>query len=242
MDIRVELAEIEKALERQPGVAESAVIQREDVPGEKRLVAYVAREQSSEVELWPSSPSSGGDPYYDDVLYTAMSRDASRHKAYRGAFEKTVRGKVVVDIGTGRDALLARMCIEAGARKVYAIEMLEKWAGHAESLVTQLGLSDKIIVIHGRSQDVQLPEKVDVCVSENVGHIGGAEGCDVIFTDARRLLKPESAIIPSRAKRRSRRYRCRRSFCGIRALRNWARTMPNTHGRARVTSMTSAFA
>jgi len=195
---RVELGEIEKALERQPGVAECAVITREDTPGDNRLVAYVAREQDGDVALWPSSPTSGGDPFYDDVLYTAMSRDESRHEAYRRAFQKTVRDKVVLEIGTGRDALLARMCVEAGARKVYAIEMLEKPARQAAALVEQLGLAEKIVVIHGRSQDVTLPEKADVCVSENVGHIGGAEGCDVIFTDALRLLKKDAIIIPGR--------------------------------------------
>jgi hypothetical protein len=48
---RIEPGEIETALKRQSEVLDSAVIVREDTPGEKRLVAYVVRQQSALVEL-----------------------------------------------------------------------------------------------------------------------------------------------------------------------------------------------
>ncbi|NOK38903.1 amino acid adenylation domain-containing protein, partial [Corallococcus exercitus] len=46
--LRIELGEIEAALEQHPGVRQAVVVAREDVAGDKRLVAYVVRSSGSE--------------------------------------------------------------------------------------------------------------------------------------------------------------------------------------------------
>ena len=110
-----------------------------------------------------------------------------------------MKGKTVVDIGTGADAILSRFCVEAGAVRVYAIERLEASYRQARELVERLGLDDRIIVIHGDATDSRLPEPVDVCVSELLGMIGSSEGVATILNDARRFLKPDGVMIPRRS-------------------------------------------
>ncbi|MFF4422369.1 amino acid adenylation domain-containing protein [Streptomyces sp. NPDC001549] len=50
---RIELGEIETALGRLPGVGRAAVVVREDVPGERRLVGYVVREAGADAASDP---------------------------------------------------------------------------------------------------------------------------------------------------------------------------------------------
>ncbi len=52
---RIELGEIENALRHQPGVLDSAVVVREEIGGDKRLVAYVVREPNAPLG-WDQAP------------------------------------------------------------------------------------------------------------------------------------------------------------------------------------------
>src|SRR5262249_1926488 len=115
---------------------------------------------------------------------------------------KSVRDKVCLVIGTGPDAILARLCIENGARKVYAVELLEESYRKACEVVRSMGLEDRVCLILGDALKVQLPEPVDVCVSEIVGSIGGAEGAARILNDARRFLAPGGTMIPESSETR----------------------------------------
>jgi amino acid adenylation domain-containing protein len=192
---RIELGEIETALSKHPLVEDCAVTVQPDAQGGARIATFVVpREQ--DVEFWPSV---GEYFIYDELLYFAMTTDERRNNAYRQAIAQAVRNKTVVDIGTGGDAIQARFCIEAGARRVYAIEMLDTAFDQAKALIKRLGLEDKIILIHGDSTQVTLPEKVDVCVSELIGTIGSSEGAIALLNDARRFLNGSGVTIPYRS-------------------------------------------
>jgi amino acid adenylation domain-containing protein len=192
---RVELGEIESVLNAHPGVQEAIVVHRNEDLHQQGLSAYLVPKQQQQVQWWPSV---GEYPLYDELLYTSMTTDALRNDAYRQAIERVVAGKVVVDIGTGKDALLARLCIAAGAKKVYAIETNRTAFEQAIATIDRLGLQAQIIPLYGYSTEIELPEQVDVCVSEIIGTIGSSEGVAPLLNDARRWLKPDGVMIPHR--------------------------------------------
>ena len=149
---RLELGEIESLLRTHPGVSAAAAAIRADEAGNEKLVAYVvpgagARSPPANLpEFWPSL---GGYQVYDDFLYDLMSADTVRNAAFRAAFARHARDRVVLDLGTGPHALLARLAAEAGARRVYAVEMLPGVADKARAAVAAAGLADRITVIAG---------------------------------------------------------------------------------------------
>jgi hypothetical protein len=128
-----------------------------------------------------------------------MSSDGRRNASYRAAIADMVCDKVALEVGTGPEALLARFCAEAGARKVYAVERLHESYVKARATVESLGLADRITVLHGDATTVAPPEKADICVSEIVGAIGGSEGAAVVLNGVRRLLVDAPQSIPRRA-------------------------------------------
>jgi predicted RNA methylase/acyl carrier protein len=196
---RVELGEIEALLRTHPGVSAAAAAIRADESGNEKLVAYVVpgggASPPREPEFWPSL---GGYQIYDDFLYDLMSADAVRNAAFRSAFERHARDRVVLDLGTGPHALLARLAAEAGARRVYAVEILADVAEKARAAVAAAGLGDRITVIHADAASIRLPEPADVCTQGIIGNIGSADGIAAIWNRVRSQLSPACIPVPAR--------------------------------------------
>ncbi len=124
--------------------------------------------------------------------------DEVRVAAFRRAIHEVVKpGDVVGDLGAGT-GILSLLACQAGAARVYALEsggMIEV----ARSLAQANGFQDRVTFIPGHSLHVDLPEKVDVVVADQIGRFGFEAGVVDFFTDARRrFLKPNGTLIPSR--------------------------------------------
>lgn len=99
-------------------------------------------------------------------IYMPMINDTGRNVYYKRAIEAAVPGKVVCDIGTGT-GLLSILAAKAGATKVYSVEMDPGRADFAKKIINQIGLSDKIEVVHKNFFDTDI--RADIFISETIG-------------------------------------------------------------------------
>ncbi len=124
--------------------------------------------------------------------------DDARISAYREAIREVVHpGDVVLDLGAGT-GILGLLACQSGAKRVYSIDeggMIEL----AREICRANGFADRVEFIRGLSTRVELPERVDVVVADQIGRFGFEAGLLDYFTDARkRFLKPGGVTIPSR--------------------------------------------
>ncbi len=127
-----------------------------------------------------------------------MLRDRIRNEAFQRAIQQVVKpGDVVLDIGAGT-GILSIFAAAAGARRVFAVERTEV-ASIARTMIARNGYADRIEVLEQDVEDVVLPEKVDVIVSEWMGGFGVDENMLAPQVIARqRWLKPGGKMIPAR--------------------------------------------
>lgn len=127
-----------------------------------------------------------------------MMQDYWRTATYQRAVLSNVedfRGKVILDVGAG-SGILSFFAAQAGAARVYGIEA-SSIAKHAESLVYANRLQQLIKLVPGKVEEVSIPEKVDLIISEPMGYMLYNERMLESYLHAKKFLKPGGKMFPS---------------------------------------------
>lgn len=124
--------------------------------------------------------------------------DRNRLAAFEAAVASVVRpGQVVLDLASGT-GIMGLLACRAGAGLVYSIES-GGMISVAREVARANGFEDRVVFIKGYSLHVDLPEKVDVVIADQIGNFGFNAGVIEYFADARRrFLKPEGVTLPRR--------------------------------------------
>ena len=131
------------------------------------------------------------------ALHRRILADTIRNQAFARALKAAIiPGKTtVVDIGSGT-GFLAFLAAKLGAKHCYLIEEHAETLELSKKLAIENGITNCTFIL-GNSMAVELPEKVDLIVSETLGHFAYEENIIEIAGDARkRFLKPSGKMIP----------------------------------------------
>ena len=141
--------------------------------------------------------------YSHFYIHEEMLKDEIRTNAYRNAIEGNphdFKDKIVLDIGAGT-GILSIFAARAGAKHVYAIENAEI-AYFAREIIKKNGLEDKITVLKGKMEEIELPVKeVDIIISEWMGYFLLYESMldSVLWARDKYLKKDGGKMLPDRA-------------------------------------------
>lgn len=107
--------------------------------------------------------------YQEVEFHRSLVQDFRRTKAFQRAISTIVeQGDIVADLGAG-NGILSFFACKAGAKKVYAIEIGDILQ-IAPQIAKKNGMEDRIVFINEESRTVDLPEQVDVIISECIGY------------------------------------------------------------------------
>lgn len=138
--------------------------------------------------------------FYSQVgSHRPMVFDEHRNELYARAIRTFVTpDSVVLDLGAGL-GVHGLLAAAAGAKRVYLVEP-EPVVKLAKEIARANGLADKIVILEGRIEEVELPEQVDLIISVFTGNLLYTEDLLPSLFHARdRYLKPGGHLIPDYA-------------------------------------------
>ena len=142
------------------------------------------------------------DSYSHFGIHEEMLKDDVRTESYRDAMLKNkhiFKDKVVLDVGCGT-GVLSMFAAQAGAKLVIGVEMSEIMQ-YTKQIVKANGFEDKIVLLHGKMEEVKLPVKeVDIIISEWMGYFLLYESMlDTVLWARDNYLKKGGLVFPDRA-------------------------------------------
>ena len=135
-------------------------------------------------------------------IHEEMLKDQTRTLAYRSAIYQNAsmfKGKVVLDVGCGT-GILSMFAARSGAKHVIGVDM-SNIITMARKIVDLNGFSDKITLIQGKMEEIELPfPKVDIIISEWMGYFLLYESMlDTVLFARDKYLVPGGLIFPDKA-------------------------------------------
>ena len=134
-------------------------------------------------------------------IHEEMLKDEVRTRSYMRAIVENphlFKGKTVMDVGCGT-GVLSIFAAKAGARKVYAVEC-SRIVDQARMIIEDNGFSDIIEIKDTKVENMELPEQVDIIISEWMGYFLFYESMlDTVLYARDKWLKPGGLMFPDKA-------------------------------------------
>jgi len=161
------------------------------------------KEDKSSSVFSERTEESSASQYFQFYGYLSQQQNMMQDFIRTSTYQKAIldnpidfNGKVVLDVGAG-SGILSFFAQQSGAKRVYAVEA-SSIAMHANKLVAANRVDEVIKVVSGKIEEIELPEQVDMIISEPMGYMLLNERMLETFLHAKKFLRPGGKMFPSR--------------------------------------------